>query len=170
MGRQRLPVIVGFGGINAAGRASGHHAYSRLVYDALPAAQQQRTIDSLAALMGVEAPASQSDYILDHTLVRRIEASHFDVDSVSWNQRFPTESNGHPVSFDIARKHLPATIPPDWVVSERSVTHANVQIVGQQDFLLPTHRQFEVKSAGQLPTGFEPGRLYPSRNHPRGFR
>ncbi len=40
MGRQRLPVIVGFGGINAAGRASGHHAYSRLVYSALAQDQQ----------------------------------------------------------------------------------------------------------------------------------
>jgi acetoacetyl-[acyl-carrier protein] synthase len=45
-----------------------------------------------------------------------------------------------------------------------------VQIVGQQDFLLPTDREFEVKSAGQLPTGFEPGKLYPSRNHPRGLQ
>jgi acetoacetyl-[acyl-carrier protein] synthase len=46
----------------------------------------------------------------------------------------------------------------------------NVQIVGQQDFLLPTHREFEVKAAGQLPTGFEPGKLYQSRNHPRGLQ
>jgi acetoacetyl-[acyl-carrier protein] synthase len=45
-----------------------------------------------------------------------------------------------------------------------------VQIHGQQDFLLPTHREFEVKAAGQLPTGFEPGNLYPSRSHPRGLQ
>lgn len=25
----RIPVIVGFGGVNAAGRTSGHHAYRR---------------------------------------------------------------------------------------------------------------------------------------------
>lgn len=170
MSRQRLPVIVGFGGINGAGRASGHHALDRLVYPALPAAQQQRTLAALASLMGLESAQGQEQYILDHTLVRRIEDTHFDVDSVSWNQRFPTESNGHPVNFDIARKHLPAIIPPDWVVTTTSVTHANVQIVGQQDFLLPTHREFEVKAAGQLPTGFEPGKLYPSRNHPRGLQ
>jgi acetoacetyl-[acyl-carrier protein] synthase len=103
-------------------------------------------------------------------MIRRIEESHFDVDSVSWNQRFPTESNGHPVNFDILSKHLPAVIPPDWVVRATSDSHVNVQIVGQQDFLLPTHREFEVKAAGQLPTGFEPGKLYQSRNHPRGLQ
>ncbi len=120
--------------------------------------------------MGLESAQGKEQYILDHTLVRRVETNHFDVDSVSWNQRFPTESNGHPVNFDIARKHLPQIIPPDWVVRNTSDTHANVQIVGQQDFLLPTHREFEVKAAGQLPTGFEPGTLYPSRNHPRGLQ
>jgi len=170
MGRQRLPVVVGFGGINGAGRASGHHAFGRMVHSALPQAQRQRTLASLATLMGLEGAAGNEQYILDHTLVRRVEKNHFDVDAVSWNQRFPTESNGHPVNFDIARKHLPEIIPPDWVVTSTSVTHANVQIVGQQDFLLPTHREFEVKAAGQLPTGFDPGTLYPSRNHPRGLQ
>ena len=170
MSRQRLPVIVGFGGINGAGRASGHHAFGRMVYSALADTQRQRTLASLSSLMGLDSAQGKEQYILDHTLVRRIESNHFDVDSVSWNRRFPTESNGHPVNFDIARKHLPEVIPPDWVVTTTSVTHANVQITGQQDFLLPTHREFEVKSAGQLPTGFEPGTLYQSRNHPRGLQ
>ena len=170
MSRQRLPVVVGFGGINGAGRASGHHALARMVHSALPQSQRERTLASLASLMGLESAAGKEQYILDHTLVRRVEENHFNVDSVSWNQRFPTESNGHPVSFDIARKHLPETIPPDWVVSPSSVTHVNVQIIGQQDFLLPTHREFEVKAAGQLPTGFDPGTLYASRNHPRGLQ
>ncbi len=170
MGTQRLPVVVGFGGINAAGRASGHHGYSRMTWSATADPRRRRTLAALGALMGVEDPVADERYILDHTLVRRIEDNHFDVQSVSWNQRFPTQSNGQPVSFDIARKHLPAVIPPDWVVTNTSVTHANVQIVGQQDFLLPTHREFEVKSAGQLPRGFDPGKLYPSRNHPRGLQ
>ena len=170
MARQRLPVIVGLGGVNGAGRTSGHHALGRMVYAALDSGKQQRTLASLATLMGLESPLGQEDYILDHTLIRRIEREHFDVDHVQWNQRFPTERNGHPVNFDIARKHLPDTIPPDWVVRPTSVTHVNVQIVGHQEFLLPTHRDFEVKAAGQLPSGFEPGKLYPSRNHPRGLQ
>ena len=85
MARQRLPVIVGCGGVNAAGRASGHHAYARMAYSALSAAQRGRTLDALATLMGLEGGAQHEQHILDHTLVRRIEASHFDVNAVSWN-------------------------------------------------------------------------------------
>ena len=170
MSIQRLPVIVGFGGINAAGRASGHHAYARMTHSALSATQQSRTLDSLATLMGLEGGESHQQFILDHTLVRRIEASHFDVDAVRWNQRLPTDGDSQPASFDLERKYLPDIIPPHWEVKGTSVTHVNVQIVGQQDFLLPTYREFDVKSAGQLPSGFEPGTLYPSRNHPRGLQ
>ena len=170
MSIQRLPVIVGFGGINAAGRASGHHAYARMTHSALSTTQQSRTLDSLATLMGLEGGESHQQFILDHTLVRRIEASHFDVDAVRWNQCLPTDGDSQPTSFDLERKYLPDVIPPHWVVKGTSVTHVNVQIVGQQDFLLPTYREFDVKSAGQLPSGFEPGMLYPSRNHPRGLQ
>ena len=120
--------------------------------------------------MGLEGGESHQQFILDHTLVRRIEASHFDVDAVRWNQRLPTDGDSQPASFDLERKYLPDVIPPHWVVKGTSVTHVNVQIVGQQDFLLPTYREFDVKSAGQLPSGFEPGTLYPSRNHPRGLQ
>jgi len=173
MSKQRLPVIVGYGGVSGAGRSSGQHAHSRMVYSSLTEAERLRTLSSLAALMGpyaVSGGEPRERYILDHSLVRRIEVNHFDVDSVRWNQRFPTQSNGHPVSFDIARKHLPEHLPKEWEVKSSSVTHVNVKITGQQDFLLPTHREFEVKSAGQLPTGFDPGKLYPSRNHPRGLQ
>ncbi len=50
-----IPVIVGFGGVNTAGRSSFHHAYNRIVHDKLDAATQQRTFQSLAALMNLEA-------------------------------------------------------------------------------------------------------------------
>jgi acetoacetyl-[acyl-carrier protein] synthase len=170
MGRQRLPVIVGFGGINAAGRASGHHGFARMAYSALPQARRTRTLSALATLMGLEDGPQHEQHILDHTLIRRVEHNHFDVDSVRWNQRFPTDSDSQPASLDIERKHLPDVIPPQWIVTGTSVTHVNVQIPGTQELLLPTQREFEVKSAGQLPTGFEPGKLYPSRNHPRGLQ
>jgi acetoacetyl-[acyl-carrier protein] synthase len=170
MGKQRLPVVVGFGGINAAGRASSHHAYGRMVQSSLPTAQRERMFSSLASVMGVSDPASKAQYMLDHTLVRRVELSHFDVNAVAWNQRLPTTSNGKPVSFNIKKQSLPAQIPLDWRVTPVSVTHVNVQISGEQNFLLPTTREFEVKAAGQLPTGFEPGTLYQSRSHPRGLQ
>jgi len=170
MSRQRLPVIVGFGGVNPAGRSSGHHAYSRMVQSAMPQAHRERTLASLARLMQLETAVGNEQYILDHTLVRRIETNRFDVDIVSWNRRFPTHSNGNPVNFDVKTQNLPDKIPADWVVTPSSESHVNVQIVGQQNFLLPTHREFEVKVAGQLPTGFEPGNLYASRSHPRGLQ
>ena len=170
MAGQRLPVIVGFGGINAAGRASGHHAYARTVWPALAQGARQRTRAALARLMGVEEAADREQYLLDHTLIRRIERQHFDVDAVSWNQQLPVRSEAQPISFAIERRHLPATIPPHWTVTGTSVAHVNVRITGEQPFLLPAEREFDVKSAGQLPTGFEPGLLYPSRNHPRGLQ
>jgi acetoacetyl-[acyl-carrier protein] synthase len=170
MTQQRLPVIVGFGGINAAGRASGHHAYGRMVHSALPDSQRAKTLASLAAVMGLASADGKEQFMLDHSLIRRIELGHFDVDAVPWNQRLPTTSNGHPVSFNIKKQSLPSSVPQNWLVTPVSVTHVNVQIVGEQSFLLPTTREFEVKAAGQLPTGFEPGNLYPSRSHPRGLQ
>jgi acetoacetyl-[acyl-carrier protein] synthase len=141
-----------------------------MAYQAMPVAARQRTLAALAGLMGIENATHNEDHILRHTLIRRIEKQHFDVDFVLWNQRFPTESNGHPVNFDIERRHLPEDIPPSWKVTPTSVTHVNINIRGHQEFLLPTAREFEVKAAGQLPTGYEPGTLYPSRSHPRGLQ
>jgi acetoacetyl-[acyl-carrier protein] synthase len=170
MSKTRLPVIVSFGGINAAGRASGHHAYGRTVIEALPQAQRERTLAALAQLIGVAPSAANERLILESSLIRRIEATHFDVDAVPWNQRFPAQSNGEPVQFEVEFKHLPKEVPPHWRISRQSVTHARVEIDGQHAFFLPTTRDFEVKSAGQLPSGFDPGKLYPSRNHPRGLQ
>ncbi len=170
MGRQRLPVIVSLGGFNGAGRASGNHAVARMAYGAMERKVQERTLASLASMMGLEDALGNEQYILDHTLIRRIETQHFDVNAVLWNQRFPTESNGHPVTFDIERRYLPEEIPASWNITPTSVTHVNVTIQGQQEFLLPTERQFEVKAASQLPTGYEPGTLYASRSHPRGLQ
>ena len=72
----RLPVIVGFGGINPAGRASFDHAYRRLVIDALDEASRARTYRSLASLMNIHDDpdeVSTRAYIDAHTLIRRIE-------------------------------------------------------------------------------------------------
>ncbi|CAN0603080.1 unnamed protein product, partial [Ectocarpus sp. 12 AP-2014] len=66
--------------------------------------------------------------------------------------------------------HLPTPLPEVWqLLPGEDDSHVRVQIVGEQNFLLPTHRDFEVKAASQLPDGFDPGSLYASRNHPRGL-
>ena len=49
----RLPVIVGFGGYNAAGRSSFHHGFRRTVIESLPAAERQETLAGLAVLMNL---------------------------------------------------------------------------------------------------------------------
>ena len=71
----RLPVIVGMGGVNPAGRISFHHAYRRMVIEALGASDARPTWRSLATMMELGASAAddsdQRQYILDHTLIRR---------------------------------------------------------------------------------------------------
>ena len=163
---QPLPVIVSLGGINSAGRSSGHHGTARMVESVIDESRRTAMLASLAQLMGT----TDEKALLDGTLIRRLGPSHFDPTQVSWNQRFPTRSNGTPVSFEVHRKHLPSPPPEDWLLKPGDdEDHVHVEIVGEQQFLLPSHRDFEVKVASQLPDGFDPAALYPSRNHPRGL-
>ena len=164
---QPLPVIVSFGGANSAGRSSRHHGYARMVEGVIADSARASMLASLRQMTGNEAGDEE---LLAATLIRRIGKAHFDPAKVSWNQRLPTRSNGSPVSFEIHRKHLPTPVPGEWqVLPGGDEQHVQVQIVGEQQFLLPTHRDFEVKAASQLPDGFDPAALYPSRNHPRGL-
>jgi len=69
-----LPLIVAAGGVNSAGRSSGHHAYRRMVIDALPMQLQVETRAALAAMMG----SRDVDFQDQHTLIHAIEAQYFD--------------------------------------------------------------------------------------------
>ena len=57
----KLPVIVGFGGVNAAGRSSFHHGHNRMIFDVLDSEKQSRTLQSLAALMN--SSVDDADYL-----------------------------------------------------------------------------------------------------------
>ncbi len=165
----KLPVIVGYGGINAAGRSSFSHAHNRMVFEALNHSKQQRTLSSLAALMQVDA--SDKDFILHNTLVRQIDASLFDTENIAWNKRFPLETLDNEVMTFITKANaLPDILPDNWQVSVLNDKQVKVSLTGSSNFLLPTTLQAKVRSAGQLPTGFNPGKLYQSRNHPRGIQ
>lgn len=170
----RLPVIAGFGGVNAAGRSSFHYGYRRLVIDALPGAAQEETYRSLAALMGAPGEGAVGDAekrrIREHTLVRRIEPQWFDVDAVPYNRRLNCAPDGTPLTFVTRARNLPETIPAGWSVAELGDGKVRVEIKEATDFLVPSTRSLAVSSAGLLPSGFEPGTLYPSRNHPRGLQ
>ncbi|MDZ7668083.1 MAG: beta-ketoacyl synthase [Gammaproteobacteria bacterium] len=170
--RTRLPVIAGFGGINPAGRVSFHHAYRRLVIDALSEADRSRTYQSLARLMNLQGDPGQDDtraYIDAHTLVRRIEA--FDVDRVLCHKSALLQADGgDALAFTIARRHLPDHVPDNWQVSDAADGMCRVSVTGGAGVLFPDQRRSRVSCAGQVPSGFDPGALYQSRNHPRGLQ
>ena len=97
-----LPVIVGLGGMNPAGRVSFHHAYRRLVLEGLSQADSDTTYQSLAALMQLGQPSdteSTRAYIRDHTLIRPIEL--FDPSAVHIQKAAKLQSNeaGQPLEF-----------------------------------------------------------------------
>lgn len=168
----RLPVIVGMGGVNAAGRISFDHAYRRMVIDALNESHRAQTYRALAGLMGIKDDPAQPavrDFINAHTLVRRIE--NFDVDRV-YCQTAATVApdNSETLSFRMPRRQLPERIPSGWKVTELDARNVLVTCFGATDVLFPDSRISRVTSAGQLPTGFDPGNTYASRSHPRGLQ
>lgn len=169
-----LPVIVGFGGVNAAGRSSFHHGYRRLVIDALSESKAALTLKSLASLMGVDGNVQEpavKQAILDGTLIRQMEAAVLDASAVDFNQKIKLHGkNDAPISFDLAVKNLPDSIPDTWQLETINDKRVRVHIAGDQTLLMPTKRRLKVQSAGQLPSGFSPGADYPSHNHPRGLQ
>jgi acetoacetyl-[acyl-carrier protein] synthase len=165
----RLPLIVGFGGINPAGRSSGHHGYRRMVIDRLHHSLADSTYKSLASLMNLATVDKQ--YILDHTLVRQIENNLFDPSSIRINKTAQLSgSSDSNLVFSLKRNQLPRSIPPGWIINEINHTLVEVTIDQNIDILFPDHRVSKVQSAGQLPSGFEPEKLYQARNHPRGLQ
>ena len=168
-----LPLIVGCGGINAAGRISFNHAYRRMVIDSLPETKRDSTYASLAQLMGLGAANSHNtnvrQTILDHTLIRRIE--NFDADAVYWQGKAKLGGVAGPsLTFTIAKRDLPANIPSDWQVTPLGDNQVRVECPNGVDTMMPDWRPSKVTSAAELPRGFNPGDLYPSRNHPRALQ
>jgi len=183
-----LPVIVGFGGYNAAGRSSFHHAYRRTVLESLNNDKQQSTVISLASLMklvrfenGVYIDRDENTLSADqvvekfqstieqNTLIRRIHKAHFDVDKVPSTQDMRLESD-HLSEFTIARRELPNPIPANWQVETLDDKSVKVVIGGGVSLKMESFREFDVQSAGILPTGFNPADEYNSRFHPKGLQ
>jgi len=164
--------MVGFGGINSAGRASFHHAYRRLVVDNLDEGKQSNTYASLSKLMRLEEHSDRREtrqYIKDHTLIRKIEI--FDPESVNWQSTANLkETEKGPLTFIIPSKQLPETVPAEWTL--KKINDKETQVICNESLkvLLTDRRVSKVTSAGQVPTGFDPSALYPSRSHPRGLQ
>lgn len=168
-----LPVIVGFGGINSAGRSGFHHAFMRLVYDVLPTTQQQKVLRSLAHLMGrgdAVPDAKNASDLLDQTLIREIGSQYFDTDNVYSHSKAELHPNGNTVCWKMRRRDLPTPVPEHWQISDAGDAHVIVNAHQNTSVLFANTTPSRVRVAGQLPTGFDPASKYASRHHPRGLQ
>jgi len=187
----QLPVIVGFGGISPAGRSSFHQGYRRLILDQLDASSRQETLIDLATLTGLaqydgghfrlqnddsqrfearELSQAIERQVRDNTLVRRIHADWFDVNAVMFNRPASIKGGDQGLCFHLRQRQLPQQIPTNWQVQDIGGGQVEVRVDGSCDMIFPDTKPALVQSAGMLPTGFEPGKLYQSRNHPRGLQ
>lgn len=108
----RLPVIVGFGGYNSAGRSSFHQGFRRMVFESLSEAAQQETLLGLATMMGIvrydngryldqhhnpftaeEVCHEFRHYILGETLVRYLDEPAF-THTDNWYEKIAVRSAG----------------------------------------------------------------------------
>ena len=162
-----LPLIVGFGGINAAGRSSDHQAFRRLIMDALTPSETARTVDQIGALIGLGPDISmneaQAQHILENTLIRRIHPDWFNPDAVAFNRLGHTKETS---SIWLGPLQIPNPLPVGWSVG-RKEGRLTEYVIAPGDLLKPCTRKLSVQAAGMAPTGFRPDMFYPSRNHPR---
>jgi acetoacetyl-[acyl-carrier protein] synthase len=183
---EALPLIVGFGGFNAAGRSSSHQAFRRMVLESLSVDEQNKTIASLACLMGyVKAQGGTfcdddntgltlsrvvekyKTAVIEGTLVRKIE--HFDPSQVPGHKKISFDE-GQSQHFTMFKRDLPKAIPADWSVSEAKAGIVKVETSSASEYLVTSSYELAAKAAGQLPTGFNLADHYNSRFHPRGLQ
>ncbi len=167
----KLPLIVGFGGINAAGRSSGFHSYKRMIADVLSDDEMQTTWKDLAFRMGLADSEVLDSELVDAikagTLVRRIDS--FDPDNLLYQYKASLSSESEQISFTLRKSKLPNKIPDNWVVEEQG-NKVKITVNGELGALLEDRVSFPVSSGGNIPAGFDPGKLYNSRFHPRGLK
>ncbi len=186
----KLPIIVGFGGVNSAGRSSCHQGYRRLVFDALGVPEQLSTLQSLATLAGklrkqqgawvdsLGSPVELDSFLTSNTssllassLIRALESNLFDPARIPFQEKTtlrPSTPDG--LSFKVKTSQLSQPLPTGWECIEVVGEDTIVRLQQSLDVLLPKTRKSSVSSAGQLPSGFDPAQLYASRNHPRGLQ
>ncbi len=187
----RLPVIVGFGGYNAAGRSSFHQGYNRLVLDSISPEEADKTLAGLAVLMKL-ATKEQNSYtyngesgltvsavaanvrndVVSNTLIRRIDNDvFFDPDNLKWQRNTNlSASEDQSIQFQMRKRDLPEPLPENWQITQEQAGQVTVVTDQLRDVKVDSYRNFPVKSAGQLPSGFNPGDHYNSRFHPRALQ
>jgi acetoacetyl-[acyl-carrier protein] synthase len=186
----RLPLVVGFGGFNAAGRSSFHHAYRRMVIESLPTSDREQTLLGLATMMklvrfeqgsyidandqtlsATEVLETYSEQILESTLIRKIEDKIFDVEALHWQKNLSVKPEaGEGICFTVRRRQLPEPLPASWQVSDIDGDQVSVSIGEGLDIKVDSYRESPVKAAGQLPSGFDPADHYNARFHPKALQ
>ncbi len=168
----RLPLIVSVGGINAAGRSSFNHAYKRMICDSLSDEKMSSTWQDLANLMDLDTSSGITPDIIhkikNGTLIRRIENHLFNPDSVYYHRAAEMHSTDG-FHFTVKASQLPEQLPENWVVKPLENNLLEVTVKDNLHSMVPGSYKMAVSSAGQMPTGFDPSRLYNSRHHPRGL-
>ncbi|KHT62179.1 beta-ketoacyl synthase [Photobacterium gaetbulicola] len=166
----KLPLIVGFGGMNAAGRSSGFHSYKRMVADVLADQDMASTWQDLAHRMGLADGVMVDPEVIDAikagTLVRRIES--FDPSGLRYQYNAALNGGQETITFTLRKSKMPTRIPDNWLVEEQG-SKVTITVTGELNALLEDRVTFPVSSGGNIPSGFEPGKLYNSRFHPRGL-
>jgi len=187
---QALPIIVGFGGYNAAGRSSSHQGFRRTVVESLSPVERNKTLVGLACLMGLvrwdgssyrdqsgqsyDAAAVAStfaDQVMAGTLIRRLENAIYNPEEITGHKRVKMQQHDEGgVRFTLSRRDMPAQIPGHWNVRPLEDGSFEIHSRDTGEFLVPVQTEQLAKAAGQLPSGFDPAAQYSSRFHPRGLQ
>lgn len=159
----QLPVIVGFGGINAAGRSSFFQNFDWIAYDALAKQQQAATLQALQILahqpLQLEGKSladlpleKQRQFLKQQTFIRK----------VAWPQEphfsYPVKFANLP-AFEFSSHYKPEDGELEKALAEKALA----------GFLQATKKS-AVHAAAQLPSFFDPAGYYNSKNHPRGLQ
>lgn len=166
----KLPVIVGLGGINSAGRTSGFHSYKRMICDVLSESDISNTWQDLATRMnisdGKQITPDDIEKIKSATLIRKI--SLFDPDKVPFHHKATLDI--HDAEFLLSKAKLSEELKSKLTIEKLDNHQVRINIKPPFDILIPDALKSPVSSAGSLPDGFDPGVMYHSPHHPRGIK
>ncbi|MEF1220885.1 beta-ketoacyl synthase, partial [Photobacterium damselae] len=93
----------------------------------------------------------------------------FDPATLLYLYKANLETESEAITFTLRKSKLPTQIPDNWLVEEQG-SKVKITVTGSIDALLEDRVTFPVSSGGNIPAGFDPGKLYNSRFHPRGLK
>ena len=115
----KLPLIVSYGGINAAGRSVFDLAHKRMIFDVLTEESQTEVLKSLEVLCGID----DREYLLSKSLIRTIDEDFF-LEHCHRDPSLPTKAGGqlpsgfNPANTYNARQHPRALAMTIFAVSD----------------------------------------------------